>query len=313
MDDKIAAIRAWAARALKRMVTFEEDGGVDVDTTIGLFREKMKTESSSEVREAMVWSLPESTSTIPDILERTADVSERVRAAAYKSFAERFFPIESFSIRQRVQLLSQGLGDRSSAVRSACVELLCRAWLSRDCEGDLVRLLRHVDVESHEAVAETAVQEVLQAHSAGGVGGGGSIGAAYGGGGALLAHAVLAPRRAGQCQSAPAFATSALDASVLACFPLVDCALAVARLQGDVCLTLRVVILLQESGSNAAISAGAAAVVAVEAASDLNAQLEALLPATAQDYLTLLETHMQAGTGRAYRLFAPTQGYEDRL
>ncbi|CAI7904696.1 unnamed protein product [Closterium sp. NIES-53] len=167
MDDKIAAIRAWAARALKRMVTFEEDGGVDVDTTIGLFREKMKTESSSEVREAMVWSLPESTSTIPDILERTADVSERVRAAAYKSFAERFFPIESFSIRQRVQLLSQGLGDRSSAVRSACVELLCRAWLSRDCEGDLVRLLRHVDVESHEAVAETAVQEVLQAHSAG--------------------------------------------------------------------------------------------------------------------------------------------------
>ncbi|CAI5996573.1 unnamed protein product [Closterium sp. NIES-64] len=323
MDDKIAVIRAWAARALKRMVTFEEDGGVDVDTTIGLFREKMKTESSSEVREAMVWSLPESTSTIPDILERTADVSERVRAAAYKSFAERFFPIESFSIRQRVQLLSQGLGDRSPTVRSACVELLCRAWLSRDCEGDLVRLLRHVDVESHEAVAESAVREVLQAHSAGcgdmelvvpegglraavkqmstpaegkfleemEVGGGSSSRAAYGGGGALLAHAVPTPLRAGQCQFAPALASH-----VLAFFPLAEFALAVVCLEDDVGLTLRVLVLLQENGSNAAISAGAAAVVAAEAASDLNAQLEALLPATAQDYLTLLETHMQAGS-----------------
>ncbi|CAI5976231.1 unnamed protein product [Closterium sp. NIES-65] len=335
MDDKIAVIRAWAARALKRMVTFEEDGGVDVDTTIGLFREKMKTESSSEVREAMVWSLPESTSTIPDILERTADVSERVRAAAYKSFAERFFPIESFSIRQRVQLLSQGLGDRSPTVRSACVELLCRAWLSRDCEGDLVRLLRHVDVESHEAVAESTVREVLQAHSAGcgdmelvvpegglraavkqmstpaegkfleemlgaephtsnqarEVGGGSSSRAANGGGGALLAHAVPAPLRAGQCQFAPALASH-----VLAFFPLAEFALAVVRLEDDVGLTLRVLVLLQENGSNAAISAGAAAVVAAEAASDLNAQLEALVPATAQDYLTLLETHMQAGS-----------------
>ncbi|CAI5533963.1 unnamed protein product [Closterium sp. Naga37s-1] len=275
MDDKIAVIRAWAARALKRMVTFEEDGGVDVDTTIGLFREKMKTESSSEVREAMVWSLPESTSTIPDILERTADVSERVRAAAYKSFAERFFPIESFSIRQRVQLLSQGLGDRSPTVRSACVELLCRAWLSRDCEGDLVRLLRHVDAESHEAVAESAVREVLQAHSAGC----GDMELVVPEGGLRAAVKQMSTPAEGRSEEA---AAAGLLTAEEALFWRMLC--------------LHLSAQANENGSNAAISAGAAAVVAAEAASDLNAQLEALLPATAQDYLTLLETHMQAGS-----------------
>ncbi|CAI5516994.1 unnamed protein product [Closterium sp. Naga37s-1] len=275
MDDKIAVIRAWAARALKRMVTFEEDGGVDVDTTIGLFREKMKTESSSEVREAMVWSLPESTSTIPDILERTADVSERVRAAAYKSFAERFFPIESFSIRQRVQLLSQGLVDRSPTVRSACVELLCRAWLSRDCEGDLVRLLRHVDVESHEAVAESAVREVLQAHSAGC----GDMELVVPEGGLRAAVKQMSTPAEGRSEEA---AAAGLLTAEEALFWRMLC--------------LHLSAQANENGSNAAISAGAAAVVAAEAASDLNAQLEALLPATAQDYLTLLETHMQAGS-----------------
>ncbi|CAI5483794.1 unnamed protein product [Closterium sp. Yama58-4] len=347
MDDRIAAIRAWAARALKRMVTFEEDGGVDVDTTIGLFREKMKTESSSvsfvasrgakwkhiglrvvqEVREAMVWSLPESTSTIPDILERTADVSERVRAAAYKSFAERFFPIESFSIRQRVQLLSQGLGDRSSTVRSACVELLCRAWLSRDCEGDLVRLLRHVDVESHEVVAEAAVREVLQAHSAGCgdmelvVPEGGLRGAvkqmSTPGKGESLGETsdsnTHTPTQAGShctwfqqaCDFHEISSHSSGKSHVSPPFVVraegSEAAAAAALLTAEEALFWRMLCLhlaaqANENGSNAAVSAGAAAVVAAEAASDLNAQLESLLPTTAQDYLTLLETHTQAGS-----------------
>ncbi|GJP62122.1 hypothetical protein CLOP_g19216 [Closterium sp. NIES-67] len=274
MDDRVAAIRAWAARALKRMVTFEEDGGVNVDTTIELFREKMKTETSAEVREAMVWSSPESTCTIPDILDRTADVSQRVRAAAYRSFAERFFPLESFSIRQRVQLLSQGLSDRSSVVREACVQLVCRAWLTRDCEGDLVRLLRHVDVESHEVVAESAVNAVLQAHSAGW----GEMELVVPEGGLRSAARKTCSPGKGNSEAATAPGLLAPEEALfwrMLCLHLAE--------QAD------------ESGSNAAVSAGAAAVVAAEAASDLNAQLEALLPSTAHDYLALLEAHMQAG------------------
>jgi len=49
-----------------------------------------------DVREGIIFALPETSDTLTTILEHTGDCSESVRIAAYHILASKFFPLEGF-------------------------------------------------------------------------------------------------------------------------------------------------------------------------------------------------------------------------
>lgn len=63
---------------------------------------------------------------------------------------------------QRCKVLERGLADRVSVVQDECLNVLKTAWLNRDCEGNIITLLRYLDVETHEKVGESVLIELLK-------------------------------------------------------------------------------------------------------------------------------------------------------
>lgn len=60
---------------------------------------------------------------------------------------------------QRAKVLERGLADRVPAVQAECLSML-KTWLTRDCEGDVIALLRYLDVETNEKVGESVLKEL---------------------------------------------------------------------------------------------------------------------------------------------------------
>lgn len=106
--------------------------------------------------------MPAISSTVADVAACTADIHESVRRAAFLKLGTDF-PINSLSISQRASVLGRGLLDRVPAVKAACFRMLKHSWLRRDCGGDVLRLLKLLDVETHFKVAETIMEELLAA------------------------------------------------------------------------------------------------------------------------------------------------------
>lgn len=73
---------------------------------------------------------------------------------------EQFFNFGTVSIKHRNIILQRGLSDRSSSVRKECLKMLKDEWLAKCCSGDLIALMRFLDVETYESVGE-AVMEAL--------------------------------------------------------------------------------------------------------------------------------------------------------
>lgn len=63
----------------------------------------------------------------------------------------------------RTLILQRGLADRSDAVVKECLKLLKEEWLSKSCKGDLVELLKYLDVETYEMVSESVMKVLLKA------------------------------------------------------------------------------------------------------------------------------------------------------
>ena len=72
----------------------------------------MTCDPNPEVRKTIVSHIAMCRKTLPAVLERTRDVKDSVRQAAFTVIAEKV-PIKALSISQRVQLLQQGLNDRT--------------------------------------------------------------------------------------------------------------------------------------------------------------------------------------------------------
>ena len=91
---------------------------------------------------------------------RTQDVTESVRKLAYRILAEKV-NIRSMSIAQRMQLLSNGLNDRSDSIKELSTQELLGGWL-KSFDQDIIQLLKCLDVEGCTEVAELAVKAVLK-------------------------------------------------------------------------------------------------------------------------------------------------------
>ena len=87
-------------------------------------------------------------------------MTESVRKLAYRILAEKV-NIKSFTIAQRVQLLSNGLHDRSEAIKEVCAKELLDRWLN-SFDRDFVNLLKCLDVEGCTEVAELALETFLK-------------------------------------------------------------------------------------------------------------------------------------------------------
>ena len=74
---------------------------------------------------------------IPLCTGRTQDVTESVRKLAYRILAEKV-NIKSFTIAQRVQLLCNGLRDRSEAINNICAKELLGNWL-KSFDKDIIK------------------------------------------------------------------------------------------------------------------------------------------------------------------------------
>lgn len=66
------------------------------------------------------------------------------------------------SIMQRAKILQRGLSDRVPAVQVECLNMLKTMWLDRDCDGDVISLLRYLDVETNEKVGESVLDVLLK-------------------------------------------------------------------------------------------------------------------------------------------------------
>ena len=91
---------------------------------------------------------------------RTQDVTESVRKLAYHILAEKV-SIKSFTIAQRVQLLSNGLLDRSESIKDLCAKELLGGWL-KSFDKDIIKLLKCLDVEGCTDVAELSLKAILK-------------------------------------------------------------------------------------------------------------------------------------------------------
>jgi len=156
--DKMPAVRAQAARALSRLQDGGESQDFSQDEITQAFVELLGSEKNKEVRKAILGSLAISDCTVPCVVERTRDVAEDVRRIAFLALTSKV-PVESVSIAHRALVLRRGLNDRAPIVRSASVEMLKR-WLEA-FDGDVIRFLTALDVETNEAEAELAMKELI--------------------------------------------------------------------------------------------------------------------------------------------------------
>ncbi|XP_019644482.1 PREDICTED: condensin complex subunit 3-like [Branchiostoma belcheri] len=142
LRDKIPAIRVQAVLALTRL----QDPSDQSCAVITAYLYLLGCDPNPDVRRAILSCIAPSTHTLGGVLQRTRDVNQSVRVMAFKVLAEKFH-IRALTIAQRLQVLQQGLNDRTEAVREVCGTKLLQSWL-RLFEGNILDLLGCLDVET---------------------------------------------------------------------------------------------------------------------------------------------------------------------
>ncbi|KAL3677038.1 hypothetical protein R1sor_026986 [Riccia sorocarpa] len=265
MQDRMTSVRVFAARALSRLVTTDD---IENDRTVLAYRQALKSDQRAEVRKMVVLSMPAMNATVADVVEQTADVSETVRKSTYNVLANKF-RIESLSIMQRALVLRRGLGERVPAVRAMCVDMLKSVWFEKDCNGDVLTLLRYLDVETHEKEGENVMLELLKQ--------GLDIKTCCTGG---LRQFLPTGNETGPGEEEESSSYKLLDAEEALYWRM---------------LCTHIHSEAEAKGSDAANTGGAEAVVNAAAAADSNDYLEEVLPPTVADYVRLVEAHVRGG------------------
>ncbi|EIE21059.1 hypothetical protein COCSUDRAFT_43416 [Coccomyxa subellipsoidea C-169] len=264
LRDKQPAIRCQAALALARLADPGKAGDFADDAVTGSYLKLLSIEKNKDVRKAVLHSLSAARCSLPEILNRTRDISDEVRKMAYAAIRDRV-PLEFLSLEQRACLIRRGLGERKAAVRDCAVALMCH-WLNVDASGSVPSLLRLLDVHKAEEEAE----QVLLA---------------------LIACGRLQPA---------ALSEEATEGDAgLRRAPGSGCMSDELALMWRVICTW-----LQDEGSAkgraAAAASGAVADVEAARASDALEALEATLPAAAEHLMALVAEHAAAGAGSGF-------------
>ena len=231
----------------------------------------MANDTNADVRRTCVQFAPACSTTMPYLLLRTRYPSDAVRAEVYHALAlEDRIPLTSLSIAHRAAAVRSGLREREGPAQKAARAML-QAWFrgSHAGDGDLVRLLTFLDVELHEMDARALVQTLINDHVVDPV---------------AMAHAAQT--------SAQGLRTDPED---LAAEPRLS-----PLLRPEEALVWSVVT-THLAGESAALSSAAARGLGHATQMDAEAStrnldaLEAALPASVADYVSLVEQHWRAG------------------
>lgn len=264
MQDKVPAIRVYSARALARFASADGSDDPEDDAILSAYRRSLQLDQNAEVRRNIILSMPPSNATVHDIVRHTADVSEAVRRTAFFVLAKKF-PIQSLSIKQRTGILQRGLHDRKEAVQVECLKMLKDVWLVKCCQGDLIALLKYLDVETNESVGESVMLALLRE------------------------DAIKVQDGQGLRKFTPN--TNAETEG--------GCNLA-HLMEAEEALYWRLYISYlhseaQAKGHDAATTGGAQAAINAAAATEKNELLDRVLPSTMAEYVHLVKAHLNAG------------------
>ncbi|XP_073146295.1 uncharacterized protein [Henckelia pumila] len=259
--DKITAVRTFSVRALSRFAN--DSGNRDI---LDLFLEKLPLEQNADVRKTFVLSLPPSSITLTKIIDCTLDVNETVRKAAYCVLGSKF-PLQSLSIKLRTVILQRGLSDRSPAVEKECLKLMKIEWLEKCCNGDPIKLLRYLDVETYESIGESVMSVLLKEELI-----------------KLQDGQTIRKFLASEDERAEGQRQNSIE--------LMDSE--VALFWKMVCKHLHMEA--QTKGSDAAMTMGTESAVYASEASDYNDLLDRILPPSISEYVQLVKAHIAAGS-----------------
>ena len=154
--DRYAIVRTQAALALS---FFQDPNDSDCHVTHALAW-SMENDSTAEVRRCIVANLVLTSHTLDHVIRRTRDISDAVRRCTFLILSEKC-TIRQLKIKQRLQLLRDGLQDRNDSVKEACMRGLLRNWCLT-LDGDIYDLLRRLDLESSSDICEIVVMSIFE-------------------------------------------------------------------------------------------------------------------------------------------------------
>ncbi|XP_041369483.1 condensin complex subunit 3-like isoform X2 [Gigantopelta aegis] len=156
LRDRIPVVRTQAVFSLSRL----QDPTDENCPVIRAYMFLVSRDPNSDVRRAVVSCIAPSIKTLPSLLERTRDVKDSVRQMAYTVLGEKVH-IKALSIAQRIQLLRDGLNDRTESVKKTCHSKLLQMWL-RVFEGNILELLRSLDVEHSTETCQQVLDTLFE-------------------------------------------------------------------------------------------------------------------------------------------------------
>ncbi|KAG1674342.1 Condensin complex subunit 3 [Nymphon striatum] len=159
LSDKVPAIRVQAVFAMSRL----QDPSNKDCVVINAYLFHLNNDPNTNVRKAVISCIAASSQTMPHILERCRDVQDSVRRAAYMFLSAKVH-IKSLTIAQRVQLLHEGLKERSVMVKRVVERNLLKHWLKL-CENDVQKLLKCLDVENSIDTANLVLNSTFKSYS----------------------------------------------------------------------------------------------------------------------------------------------------
>jgi len=140
--DSAPVVRATSVEALHRMQEDCKD-----DPVVEQMAKRMQSDSSKEVRVAALKHIAVNTFTLNMVLERLCDVSEQVRATAYRVLRDRA-QLRYLNLSQRAELVRRGLKDRVPAVKEECLQLIIQAWLPAT-DNDITKLCARSNIPNN--------------------------------------------------------------------------------------------------------------------------------------------------------------------
>ncbi|XP_043273023.1 condensin complex subunit 3 [Venturia canescens] len=156
--DRSPKVRAQAALALQRL----QDPTDENCQVIRMYIFHLSKDPSSDVRKAILSAIAKNQKALPVVLKRTRDVDEGVRKMAYAFISK--ITVRSLTIKQREDLLNDGLKDRSEIVTKFVKNVLLPTWLLHFKENYL-KLMRALDAETATETTKLALETLLKRDS----------------------------------------------------------------------------------------------------------------------------------------------------
>lgn len=162
IKDISPVVRQNAIMALQRLQ--DPDNTEDQVTKVYIYH--METDPVAKVRQSVITAIAKKITTIPYVIERLRDNDEKVRRHTYLQMAS--YPVKSYKIRDRINIMNAGLYDRSDMVKKAVNNVLLPNWLAAyDNEFvDYIKAIKldasDVDLNKFRNLAQDALNAVFK-------------------------------------------------------------------------------------------------------------------------------------------------------